>query len=283
MQVVRVFNNNSVVVKRTKNSKMTEAVVVGPGIGFKKKKGDKINQNKVEKIYYIESDLQDRLLKVLNTSKKEYLEIAEIIMKKAEALACKITTTSILSLTEHISFAIERFKSGIKLPNLLINEIQSFYKDEFEIGRWAVKYIEERISIDLGEDEAGYIALHIINTTSKGNNTSDTVDLLRFVSGVVELIDTHYKVKTSNQSFNKNRLVTHLKFLGNRIFLTNEITENDGTIDLYNYLTTSNIKHQSFAYEVTRYVDDNFNIKIEKNEIVYLLIHINKFLNNKGE
>lgn len=282
MQVLRVFNNNSVVVKTKEGLEVTEAVVVGPGIGFKKKKGDEVNQNKVEKIYYIETDLQDKLLKVLNTSKKEYFIIAETIMKKAELLGYKITTTSILSLTEHISFAIERFENEIQLPNLLINEIHSFYKKEFDIGSWAVNYIEEETSINLGEDEAGYIALHIINTTSNSKNTSDTIDLLKFVSGVIELIETHYNFKTSNNPFDNNRLVTHLKFLGNRIFF-NKGGELDEPIDLYQYLITSNKEHQSFVDKLIKYIENNFDIKIMKNEIVYLLIHINKFLNQKEE
>lgn len=278
MIVLRVFNNNAVVVQTENDGETSEAVVIGPGLGFKRKVGDKIALKDVEKIYYVQSDLQKRFLKILNTTKKEYLDIAETILNNAASLGYEKTTLAIMSLTEHISFAIERFENGIMVPNLIINEIQSFYPEEYKIGTWAVKYIENITGVNLGKDEAGYIALHIINTVMN-HNTNQTIDLLKFVSGVLQLIEDTYNIKMDENVFDTNRLVTHLKFLGQRIFL-DKMSDKKEVHDLYNYLISSTPKHKAFEEALIKYVMDNFALKLEKNEIVYVLIHVTKFLNN---
>ena len=278
MIVLRVFNNNAVVVKTENDGEETEAVVIGPGLGFKRKVGDRVSVKDIEKIYYVQSDLQKRLLKILNTTKKEHLEIAETILTYAEKLGYEKTTLAIMSLTEHISFAIERYENDIIVPNLIINEIQSFYPAEYQIGVWAIGYIENITGVNLGKDEAGYIALHIINTVMN-NNTNQTIDLLTFVSGVLQLIEDTYEISMTDNTFDKNRLITHLKFLGQRMFLK-KVPNKKEVKDLYSYLLTSNPKHKVFEKNLIKYMKDNFELRLDTNEIVYVLIHVTKFLNN---
>ncbi|GEM03206.1 transcriptional antiterminator [Halolactibacillus miurensis] len=279
MIVLRVFNNNAVVVEFEKDSgDKTEAVVIGPGLGFKKKTGDPIDPQYVEKIYYVQSELQNRFLNILNSTKEEHLYIADTVLSEAEKLGYEKTTVGIVALTEHISFAIERYLNNITLPNLMLNEIQSFYPKEYEIGEWAVNYIYKKLSLNLGQDEAGYITLHILNSMMN-HNTKDTVDLLKFVSGTLELIERFYDINFENNLFDKNRLVTHLKFLAQRMFL-NKVEGRKDVEDLYNYLINSNEKHREFAPKFLKYAEDTYNIKLDKGEIVYILIHITKFIKN---
>lgn len=278
MRVLRVFNNNAVVVETENDGEASEAVVIGPGLGFKRKVGDIIAVKDVEQIYYVQSDLQRRLIKILNTTKKEHLEIADTILDRAETLGYEKTTLAIMSLTEHISFAIERFESDITVPNLIIYEIKSFYPEEYGIGTWGVGYIENITGINLGEDEAGYIALHIINSVMN-NNHKQTIDLLKFVSGVLKLIEDTYDIKMDERNFDKNRLVTHLKFLGQRMFLEKD-QKKEAINDLYHYLISSNPKHELFEVLFIGYMMDNFELELEKSEVVYVLVHVTKFLNN---
>ncbi|GEN55563.1 transcriptional antiterminator [Halolactibacillus alkaliphilus] len=279
MIVLRVFNNNAVVVEFEKeNGHKTEAVVIGPGLGFKKKQGDQIDPHHVEKVYYVQSELQNRFLNILNSTEEEHLYIADRVISEAEKLGYEKTTVGIMALTEHISFAIERHMSGITLPNLMLHEIQSFYPKEYEIGEWAVSYIHRKLNINLGQDEAGYITLHILNAMMN-HNTQSTVDLLKFVSGTIALIEGFYEIKIDHDLFDKNRLVTHLKFLAQRMFL-NKVEGRKDVEDLFNYLIQSNEKHREFAPKFLKYAEDSYNIQLDKGEIVYVLIHITKFIKN---
>ena len=59
--------------------------------------------------------------------------------------------------------AVERKKQGIEVKNVLLWDIQKFYRDEYKVGRYAIALIRERFGVELSEDEAGFIALHIVN------------------------------------------------------------------------------------------------------------------------
>ena len=49
MQIKRIYNNNVVMVKSDGNEE--EMIVIGRGLAFQKKAGDKLDNEKVEKIF----------------------------------------------------------------------------------------------------------------------------------------------------------------------------------------------------------------------------------------
>src|SRR5690625_7301688 len=57
-------------------------------------------------------------------------------------------------LTDHISFAIERQREGIELRNKLMYEIKILYKEEYEIGLWAIEHIKRKLNVEMPKDEA---------------------------------------------------------------------------------------------------------------------------------
>ena len=62
-----------------------EAVVMGRGIAFQKKKGDEIDESKIEKIFVLENkSINEKLLTLVNDIPAKYLEVAENIIKYAE-------------------------------------------------------------------------------------------------------------------------------------------------------------------------------------------------------
>jgi len=273
MVIQRVFNNNAVAVITEDGE---EAVLIGSGIGFNKKRDDKIDYTNVEKIYYMQSELQTRFSSILSNTRLEYFEIAEDIFKYAERIGYKSSIPAIMALTDHISFAIERKSQGIFAPNLMINEIKSFYPLEFELGSWAVRHIDTKFGYELGKDEAGYIALHVISSISH-KNSSETVKTLKFVKGSIKCIEDCYGIDTSVDKFNQNRLITHLKYLSKRIFIEDKYNNKD-LAGIYEFLLRKNSKHQYFIKEYQKYVKENFEYELEEAELVYILIHITKML-----
>ena len=75
----------------------------------------------------------------------------------------KLNEIIYVSLTEHIHGAIERYHQGIQVKNPLLMEIKRLFADEYEIGRRALEMIHQDFGVLFEEDEAGYIAYHIVN------------------------------------------------------------------------------------------------------------------------
>src|SRR5699024_11806463 len=59
--------------------------------------------------------------------------------------------------------AIQRHKDGMNIKNGLLWEISNIYQEEYAIGKKALEIIEAHTSIQLPDDEAGFIAHHIVN------------------------------------------------------------------------------------------------------------------------
>ena len=75
MKIYKVLNNNVVTIL---NNNDKESVVMGRGIAFQKKKGDEIDESKVEKIFVLKNNnLNDKFLKLINDIPLECIEVAE--------------------------------------------------------------------------------------------------------------------------------------------------------------------------------------------------------------
>ena len=102
VNIIRVLNTNAVV---SVDSQGMELIMTGPGIGFKKRKGENIDQSLVDKTYHLENKEESkRLQEVVKEAKKEKLEIRDSLY---------------VTLTDHINSAVARYREGIALKNMM--------------------------------------------------------------------------------------------------------------------------------------------------------------------
>ncbi len=239
MIAVKIFNNNAL---STVTHDGKDAILIGLGIGFNKRPGDKVSEEKIEKIYYVQDDMQTKFLEMLKNVDSDVMDASEKIVSLIPGSEGKFSNKGILSLIEHISFAIERTKNGIFLPNLMLSDIKMMYSKEFELGLKALDIIQEICHIRLPGDEAGYIALHFVNMQSNDNLAYDT---LKFVKGSIDLIKECYGIELDESNLTTLRFMTHLKFLAQRIF-KKEALQDDKMIEMYDYLMGNNQKNEEY-------------------------------------
>lgn len=269
MRVIRVYNNN-VVATRTDDK---EAIVQGSGVGFGKKPGDLIDKAKIEKIFFIKDDQLSKFEELLDDVPIEYFQIAEMIAQKAtRELNVSLDNQILIALADHIYFAVERYYKDANLSNFLNSEISYLYRKEYQIGLWALDRIEEMLKVRLPKDEAGLIALHIINSSTKAS-TQDISDTLIFIRGILDIIKEQFNITFDKENLDTTRLMTHLKFLANRvIYHENEnIVELD---DMYDLLISKKSECKSCIEKIDDYIQDKFGYKLSKQEKVYLLVHL---------
>ena len=113
MKAVKVYSNNSISMVFPDGR---EAVLIGSGIGFGKRPGDEIDARRIEKTYYIQDELQTKFLQLLKDTRPETVQVSEDILEHARQCGLELKNQLIISLTDHISFAIERYAQGIELP-----------------------------------------------------------------------------------------------------------------------------------------------------------------------
>lgn len=98
------------------------------------------------------------------------------------------------------------------IKNGLLLETKHLYKEEYDIGLEALNMICEHFGIILPEDEAGFIALHIVNA-----ELNEEMPVLKNITKVMQEILTivkyHFKLEINENSLIFYRFLTHLKFL----------------------------------------------------------------------
>lgn len=77
MIAAKIFNNNALA---TVTDEGQDAILIGLGIGFNKRPGDKVNQDKIEKIYYVQNDMQTKFLEMLKNVNSDVMDASEKII-----------------------------------------------------------------------------------------------------------------------------------------------------------------------------------------------------------
>ncbi|WP_373854744.1 BglG family transcription antiterminator LicT [Clostridium arbusti] len=220
-------------------------------------------------------NVSDKLMTLLSEIPLEHVQVSnEIISYAKYSLGKKLNDNIYISLTDHINFAIERLNQGLNFKNALLWEIKRFYNHEFLIGKEALQIIKKRLNIDLPEDEAGSIALHIVNAELNSNNIDQTLDITKLIQNVLNIVKYHYKIDLDEYSLHYERFITHLKFFAERIFSGKEIESDDKS---FCEIIKNRYKDTYKCTEkISDYILKEFNHKLTEEEMMYLTVHIRR-------
>lgn len=215
MKIDKILNNNVVIVT---NGDGHEQVVMGRGLGFKKKLGDALDDSLIEKIFALKSgELNSRLASLLAEIPLEVLTTADRIIALAkQRLPGKLQNSVFISLIDHCHFAIERHKQGVDLRNALQWEIKRLYPNEFAVGLEALEIIHQRLGVRLPEDEAGFITLHLVNAQLDGEMPK-VIQITQVMQEILNIVKYQLHLNYNEQSLSYHRFVTHLKFFAQRM------------------------------------------------------------------
>ncbi|MEB7788398.1 PRD domain-containing protein [Staphylococcus equorum] len=272
MKINKIINNN--VISVTQNNQ--ERVVMGKGIGFQKEEGDIVEESKIDKIFDLNNqEISDRFKTLLIEVTIEIVQAVEKIIEVAKIEYHKeLSDTIYVALTDHINFAIERQEEGMAIKNGLLWEIKKFYPTEYEIGMRGLDWIEEIAGAKLPEDEAGFIAIHLLN--AEHNNLADYNHVTEMVQNILSLVKYHFRLDFDEESLTYFRFVTHLKFLAQRILSKNPL--NTSEIELYDIVKEKYKDAFKCVKKIEVFLMKKYQYEMTKDEALYLTIHIQRLI-----
>lgn len=264
--------NNNVVLAFDDNEE--EVVVTGNGISFNVKPGQPIDEQKISQKFVLQThELNEKLANLLKEIPQEHSEIAEKVFQHArEYLEVELDDYLLLTLMDHIHFAITRHKQNQEIKNGLLWEVKKLYKKEFEVGLYAISLINQKLDIAFAEDEAGFIALHFVNSQVNGNEMAKTIKVTKMIQDVLRIIRTHFSIEFDEDSWNYGRMVTHLRFFAMRVLSKETIRSEDDY--LHNQLMKKYPDAFACAKKIETYVRNGYHAEITQEEVVYLTLHI---------
>lgn len=271
MQIAKVLNNNVVVVL---DEHRREQVVMGRGLAFQKRVGDLLDESKIEKIFALQSDeLAGRLGELLSKIPLEVMTTCDRIIERARERLGKLQESVYITLTDHCHFAIERQKNGVALRNVLLWETKRLYPKEFALGQEARALIAQRLGVELAEDEAGFIALHLV-TAQLNSEMPEVMHVTRVMQEILQLVKYQLRLEYNEESLSYQRFVTHLKFFAQRM-ITRTVVEDDDA-ELHSAVKDNYAKAWKCAETVALHLQNSYQRSLTTEEIMFLAIHIER-------
>lgn len=270
--IEKVINNNIISAYEKSGA---EVIVMGRGIGLKKKQGEVVPADQISKIFRIKSrTLAEQFKELLANMPLERVRISdEIISHAKDHLKLKLNQSIYVTLTDHINFAIERVSQGIEPQNALLWEIKRFYPQEFQLGIYALELIQDRLDILLPEDEAGFIALHFVNA-EYGTDIRDAVKFPDQMQAIVDIVERDLGILLDESSLHYERFMTHIKFLIQRIYRKELLSSEDRELSLL--MQRKYPREYQCSLKVAEYIMQATGSRLSEEEIMYLSVHIRR-------
>lgn len=275
MIINRILNNNVVITLDENNE---ETIVMGKGIGYQKSKGDTIDEEKVNKVFKISNrEVSDKFQELFNKIPIEHMKLSGEIIEFAESkLNKKLNEGIYISLSDHTYTAIKRIKNNITVKNALLWEIKRFYKKEFEIGLKALELIEEKTHVRLPLDEAGFIALHIVNAQLDIEQPK-IQKITKLIEEILTIVRINFRIEFNEDSVFYYRFITHLRYFAQRLF-SNKTYNSDTDEELVNIIKIKYSKEFECVNKIKTFISKKYNYELSNDEYVYLTIHIAKVI-----
>lgn len=274
MRITKVINNNIVI---SEDDSHREVVLMGRGLGFQKHKGDEIKEDQIEKVYAMKDHgMTNRFQQMVANIPIERLKVCNRIIQYAkDTLQKNINDNIYISLTDHINFAIERVEMGVPFQNPFLWEIKKFYYQEYLVGKAAINMIERELKVTLPQDEAAFIALHIVNAELDLDMT-EMVSMTKLVNEILEIVDECFPDQIDKDSVFYERFITHLKFFSQRVFIGKEV-ESDDT-EFQDIIRRKYQECIECVEKIKNHVKEVCNHTVTDEEMMYLTVHIKRVI-----
>lgn len=268
--ILKVFNNNIVLV----NSDESEKILFAKGIGFGKKPGQIISAGSIiDKVFIIENEENISDLKnLVNTIDAEFFAVCEeAIYEISKMVDSELNERIHIGLIDHLFFAVKRLKNNEQIENPFLIETQTLYPKEHNLAKLVSRMIENHYNISIPDGEIGFITLHIHSALNDGK-VSNTIKNTNLLNDIVEYVEDKLGYSISKDSLDYARFCTHVKFAIQRI-ITNNTVDND----LTSIIKKTYSKSYAISEGIARIIEKDIGTKVSEEEIAYLTIHIERF------
>lgn len=274
LYVKKVLNNNVLWV--TSENKQ-EQIVMEKGIGWHLQPKSIIlsNDERIDQVFIVDNDSYastfQEMLKRVNISD---IKLANHIIKAGEKeLGYKCSKNILFSLSDHISFMLERIRNNEEFANPLEWDIKTIYAKEYQYSLKAVDYLRKETQLEIPDQEAAFVALHFINSHYDSDNMHETLEVTKIIQNVIDIVNYHYGKEFAQDSYTFSRFIVHLRY-----FILRQLhSEKDNTgASLIEIIKIKYPNDYECAQKIKDFLENTYHWDIEDGELLYLTLHLNR-------
>ncbi len=266
MKAVKRINNNFVLCLSKDGE---EFVARGKGIGFHELPYE-LSLRSVERTYY---NVDPMNYPIIDSIPEDILEIATALVDRAaEVIGDPFGANVIFTLADHLHFAVQRHKKKLHIKLPIAYDVEHLFEREYEVGQYGVKLIGRSMGVWLPDEEAAYIALHLINAESR----TDPVEIAdeKLIEEITGIIEQEYRLTVDTTDFNYARFVTHMHYLLKR-GREKKLLQSDNE-ELFEETKNSFPKAFRASQRIRELIKEKRKIELSNEEQLYLMMHVNR-------
>jgi transcriptional antiterminator len=183
----------------------------------------------------------------------------------------------IFTLADHLEYAIKRAEQKEQLKNPLTEDIRLLFHMEYQVAQCAIPVLKEKASVDIREDEIGFIALHI-HSAIENEKISQSMQMAQAVRTCVSKVESLTGVLIDVKSLAYNRLMNHVRYMVIRVSRGEALK-----VNMNEYMEITFPQSFQIAKEICEEIEKDLKCILCKTEIGYLAMHIERVTNKEEE
>lgn len=275
-RIIQQLNNNAALVKDEKGN---QAVVMGKGVAFQKKKGDIISKEQAETIFSIHNDeAKESLLLLLKDIPLDFISVTyEVIDRAIRNYQYPIQDYLYVTLTDHIYCAYQSILNGTYQDSFL-PDISKDYPTEYKIATDSLRLFRSKLLQEFPDEEVGRLALHFINARGEMivKEAAEVKLTKELMSKIEEELVANGIVRTSVNSHFYDRFMIHLNYFLNA--LNREQKDGGSILVLEQQLKKEYPQAFSLADRLYQLICSFTGKEFGDGERLYIVLHIQRLL-----
>lgn len=259
MKINKILNNNYVT---SSSDEMGEVVIMGPGVGFRKKIGDDIDSKTIEKTFCITTG------KETNISGSIHYKLARKIVKKAsKKWHAQFYDEVIGMIANYLSFVMQAKDDNKQLFRSIKDEqCQNDFESEI------IKYIKEKTNVELSNTEIKYISQCLKNYLIIETFNKNHIDIL--FGEIVHIIEKTFSIKI------KKDQSQYGTFKNNILLLAESVIKFEGERSSKKLTLINESKSSKCTNIVSKFISDKYKYNLSVKEIIFLDKNIEEIMLN---
>lgn len=267
--IKRVYNNNVLLATQADG---TDIVLLGKGIGFQRRAGELVDAAGCERFVAERTKKATQIAELLSDASLEQAQTARLIVATGvEVLGIRVSQSLLLTVLDHLSFAVKRAQEGVRIDMPLRWEVNQLFAQESAVGRQALTIVRERLHVELQDDEWVAFALHFVSHRWSGGDMGRTLTMTSTISQVFELLDRQWATTIDQDCPSAARFVTHLRYLFARALADQQLARTN--ISVMGAVQERYPEAARTALRVGDLIGSALKRKLSFEEVSYLALH----------
>lgn len=277
LKFLKTLNNSAAIVETDSGE---SEIVLGKGIGFNLKKGDQIDESKIERRFVTADDHKKDQVKDI---RPETIDITNQVVRLVESLLnIKFNDFQYLALADHIDFALTRVKDNIDFSdNNTRWEVRNLFPKEYQVAEQTIKLIDSQLKVTLPKSESVLMTYHLVNAESDDAQVQETVQITQLIKDIINIIQFEYKLVLDTNSFNYSRFITHLRALLVRLMRHQKTDTEELDPSLLSFMKVKYNQAYETSERIATYLNSKMGWELKPDDKFYLVLHIWRVTNRQ--